>query len=554
MAELLKNPRLMDELTLPQLNAFNQELQLLVQMARNKRDLPTNPAEFAAKYSAALPGDRFATPPHIMLISKRLSELHSHEYPFHMAIGAPPRHGKTKLIGQWYPVWYLAKNPSHKVIYVSNQADQAVRYGGRPARTIVVDTGRSVGLKLSEDSTSAAHWDLVTGGGMESIGVGGSIAGKGAHLFILDDPIKDAEQAKSKKFREDMWEWFLSVCVARLEPGGKIVILSTRWHQDDLIGRVMDRQVKGAEGLRFESLMLPAIALPEDELGRNPSEPLWPERFPLAKLEEIRSTYPPWMWEALYQQNPTPEEGNAVKRVWWQYYTLQPSTYDIVIQSWDLTFGSGLKTADYCVGLVLGRKGSSIYVIDMLRERMDTPEQLQAIKNMSMRYPMAGAKIVEKAAGGWAAVALLQKEVPGLLALPPRLQGTGTQSAKELRLQQILPFIQAGNLFLPQGAKWVPELIEECAQFPDSAHDDIVDALSQGVSFLMFGAYASKEAAAKAALEAQPPKTIKEIYERQFQGHFAKVMAKEERRFKLLNQRGHKDRTWPTEDPLDFLV
>lgn len=518
IAELIKDPKKRAQLTLPQMVAFRDHLLEMVNAVKNIKALPKDPAAFAKLYS----GGRYQTPKHIQHIAERLALVREPDSG-HVAISMPPRHGKSTLAAQWLPLWFLARFPRKRVIYVTYETDLAVRWGRR-VRNCIRDFGIQVGLKLTEDSTSASRWDLVTGGGMEAVGARGAITGKGADLFIYDDPSKDLTQLKSKTFRDDMWERFLSVMTSRLEPGGKIVITSTRWHEDDLIGRIISESAKHADSMPFDFMVLPALAEEADPLNREIDEPLWPERWPLNALQTIKATTTPYLWAGLYQQRPTPPEGNAVRRAWWQFYDVLPDSFDQLIQTWDLALTASA-SADYTVGLVLGRKGSRIYVIDMMRGQWDPERVMQEVKATTRKHPLAIAKVIEASSMSKATIAMLHKELLGILPLP-----TGNKN-KEMRLATVVPLIAAGNVYLPKQAPWTMDLVEECAAFPTGTHDDIVDALSQGLTYLMFGSYASADAARRRANQLQPPTTVEEIQQRQFADYAAKVKHDIDRRF-----------------------
>ncbi len=401
-----------------------------------------------------------------------------------LIVTEPPRHGKSELISRYFPAWYLGHNPDERVILTSYEADFASSWG-RKARDLVEEYGAELfGVRVRQDSSAANRWDIEGhSGGMVTAGAGGPITGRGGNVIIIDDPFKNAEEANSKRIRDKVWEWYQSTLYTRLEPGGAIIIVMTRWHEDDLVGRLLNPEYGEVED--WETINLPAVAEEGDVLGREPGEALWPERYDLVELGRIKKTVGSYWWNALYQQRPSPPEGSIIKREWWRFYKEPPSHLDEVIQSWDCAFKE-TTTGSYVVGQVWGRKGASKYLLDQFRGRVDFVATLRAIKSMSNKWPIARLKLVEEAANGPAIISLLKSEVSGIVPVGPK-------GSKEARLHSVSPDIEAGNVYLPGGAPWVHDYIEELVAFPSGANDDQVDATSQaldrlcakpGISFL----------------------------------------------------------------------
>jgi hypothetical protein len=221
-----------------------------------------------------------------------------------LIVNVPPRHGKSYLLAQWLPVWYLALWPHKRVIVASYGAELARRWG-RLIRDVVREHGDLLlGLRVSEDSSAADRWHTPEGGGLLAAGVGGGIIGWGADLLIVDDPLKDASEASSAIIRERAWDWWVSTARTRVEPGGAAIVDLQRWHIDDLAGKLVKAHAQGGEA--WETLVLPALAGYDDPMGRAPGEPLWPERYDRAALARLRTTDPvaaTW-WDAQYQQRP----------------------------------------------------------------------------------------------------------------------------------------------------------------------------------------------------------------------------------------------------------
>jgi predicted phage terminase large subunit-like protein len=295
------------------------------------------------------------------------------------------------------------------------------------------------------------------------------------NCMIIDDPIKNSEEAFSESARENLWKWFETTAFTRLEPGGFCVVIHTRWHQDDLIGRLHAKST-AAEIPPWTLINYPALAEAEDELGREIGDPLWPARYSTAALHDIKKSISPYNWSALYQQRPTPEEGGAIKRAWWQYYDSLPTEFDDLIQSWDLAF-KDLQTSDYCVGQIWGRKGARFYLVHQIRERLNLPAVASRIRSLREVYPEAHAVLIEDTANGPALIQTLHSSVAGLI--PRKVKGS-----KDTRVAAVSPYIESGNVFLPRSSPWLSEFIEECAAFPNGTHDDQVDSMTQALIYL----------------------------------------------------------------------
>jgi predicted phage terminase large subunit-like protein len=379
------------------------------------------------------------------------------------------------LTSHWFPVWYLSLFPDRRVISASYEADFAASWG-RKVRNTVAQHSTALKLEVAEDSAAANRWETRQGGGMMTAGVGGPLTGKGANLLLVDDPIKNAEEAASQTLRDKIWNWWTSTAYTRLEPDGIAVVVQTRWHEDDLVGRLLRESEHGGEP--WDVLCLPAFAEDGDMLDRAADEPLWPERFDTAALERIRTAVGSYVWNALYQQRPAPAEGGMFKRNWWRFWRVLPERFDEVIQSWDFAFKE-TRTSDFVVGQVWGRKGADKFLLDQVRARTDFTGSIAAVRLLSSRWPKAAAKLVEGKANGPAVIAALKKEISGLIEVEP-------QGSKESRAAAVTPQVEAGNVYLPERElhPWVSDFIEEHASFPNGAHDDQVDACSQALARL----------------------------------------------------------------------
>jgi predicted phage terminase large subunit-like protein len=381
-------------------------------------------------------------------------------------------------ITETFPSWFLGRNPDKRVIEVS-YSDSLARNFGDKCRRKVEEFGPEIfGVDLDHRRADKSDWGIAGyAGGMIAAGIGGSITGKGADLLIIDDPIKNRLEADSQTYRERVWSEWQSTLETRLHPGGRVVVVLTRWHEDDLAGRLVN-----AEPDRWKVVNLPAIAEEGDPLGRPPGEALWPERYNEKALAKKKKAVGSRDWEALYQGHPSPQEGAILQRGWWKYYSLSPGemvrNMEVVILSFDCAF-KDTSTSDFVVGQVLGRKGPDFYLLDLVRGRMDFPATVQAVRSLAAKWRQARAKLIEDKANGPAVIATLKKQISGLIPVNP-------EGGKIARANAVAPYIEAGNVWLPipEHAPWVHDFVEECACFPNGPNDDQVDGMSQGLSYL----------------------------------------------------------------------
>lgn len=243
-------------------------------------------------------------------------------------INMPPRHGKSELASRRFPAWYLGQQPGKSIIAASYNSDLATDFG-RQVRNILDSQEHAAlfGAQLADDNRAANRWSTTAGGHYVAAGVGTAITGRGADILLIDDPLKDREEADSELQRGKVWDWYTSTAYTRLAPGGRIIVIQTRWHEDDLSGRLLTEQERGGD--KWDVLQLAAI--------NQHGEPLWPEFYPLPVLERYRSVLPARDWSALYQQTPTPDEGDYFKREWFRYYKRaladigDPTTADVLL-------------------------------------------------------------------------------------------------------------------------------------------------------------------------------------------------------------------------------
>lgn len=379
----------------------------------------------------------------------------------------PPRHGKSEKVTIRYPVWRLSLDPELRCIIAAYNQTLAERFS-RKARGIA----RRAGIALSDERATAADWETTVGGGVRAVGVGTGVTGTGADLIIVDDPVKSREEAESRAYRERVYNWYTDDLYTRLEPDAALIVIQTRWHEDDLSGRILASE----DGPNWTVISLPAEAEDNDPLGRDLGEPLCPERYDVAALADRRRVLGSYGYNALYQQRPSPPEGGMIRRAWLNYYKTPPAQFDTLIQSWDMAFKDAA-TSSYVVGQIWGVVGANYYLIHQVRDHLNFPGTLAAVKTMSARYPVL-AKLVEDKANGPAVVQFLRNEIPGLIPVGPR-------GSKEARLSAVAALFEAGNIWLPESEPWVEDYISELCAFPNAANDDQVDATSQALDYLV---------------------------------------------------------------------
>jgi predicted phage terminase large subunit-like protein len=424
------------------------------------------PHTFARKVSR----DRWKPYPYLKYISERLATGIA-KGNARFIVEVPPRHGKSELISVFFPTWFLEAEPAKNVILASYESDFASHWGRR-VRNLIVESEDLIDLRLSPDSTAANRFHTTQGGGMVTAGVGGPITGRGGHLMLIDDPIKNHADAMSSTKRESLKEWFKSTFYTRTEPGGSIILLQTRWHEDDLAGWLQSEQ-----DVDWNVIKLPALAFANDPLGRAEGEPLCPERYDREKLLGFRSAIGSKWFNSLYQQSPLPDEGVKFKKEWLRFYKRSdlPQTWEMIFMSWDLTF-EGEDESDWNVGQVWGISGSQLYFLEQVREKATFIRQCQLIEAQIKRWPHYVALLIEKKANGAAVIDFIKPRVHGIIEVKP-------VESKEVRADFVTPFWEAGNVVLPHPdeSPWVEAFIDEVLKFPSSRNKDQVDAMTQAL-------------------------------------------------------------------------
>jgi predicted phage terminase large subunit-like protein len=396
-----------------------------------------------------------------------------------LIINMPPRHTKSEFASYLLPAWFLGKFPQKKVIQTSHTAELAVGFGRKVRNLVDSDVYKSIfpGVGLQADSKAAGRWATNKGGDYFAIGIGGAVTGKGADILIIDDPHSEQEAALAETNSEvydKTYEWYTSGPRQRLQPGGSIIIVMTRWSKKDLTGKVIKADAqRGGEG--WEVIDFPAI-LPNEQ-------PLWPEFWGLEELLALKNELPNGKWMAQYMQQPTSEVSAIIKREWWQVWEHEdPPMCEFSIQSWDTAF---LKTerSDYSACTTwgvfyqennVGVTVPHIILLNSFKQRMEFPELKQtAFEHYKEWEP--DALIVEAKASGAPLVFELRA-----MGIPVQEYTPSKGSDKIARLNSIADIFASGRVWVPQ-TSWAEELVEEVASFPSGEHDDLVDSMSQAL-------------------------------------------------------------------------
>lgn len=433
---------------------------------------------------------RYKLFPHVQLICDQLQQIINGEQKF-IIVEMPPRHGKSASITETFPSYYLMKNPDKEVMLAAYSEDLYKKFGRRNRDKFRELAPEIAGLQISQSTSSASEWGIEDhSGGMLATSILGGATGRGADLLIIDDPIKNDQEAQSQTIRDRIWNEWQSTFLTRLHAGGSVIVIMTRWHEDDLVGRLLREMA-----FPWEELKLPAIAdEPNDLLGRNLGDPLCPELgYDEAWAKRTKVATGSRTWEALYQQRPSIEGGNIFKRQWIHYYVkdqkmkaslgladdktvaIMPRLFDMQAQSWDATFKEA-NTSDFVAGQVWGKKKADFYLIDRWHERMGFTDTVNAIRQWSTKYPRATTKYVEDKANGSAIIDTLKHELSGITPVTP-------DGGKVVRANAVQPLWEAGNVYVPHPLwqPWVDDTILEWENFPNAPHDDEVDSMTQAL-------------------------------------------------------------------------
>lgn len=421
--------------------------------------------------------------PHVNYIIDKLQKIIDGEQHFYV-ISTPPQHGKSETITKTFPSYYLMRNPEARVLVTAYSEGLQNEFSRSNRRFFTELAGPLFGLKTSKN-TAREFAVADHRGDFYATSMLGSATGRSADLLIIDDPVKNAEEASSPTVKKKLWEEWASTFSTRLQKGASVIVIMTRWETDDLAGRLLQKK-----SFPWEEIKFPAIAEESDILGRKPGEALCEELHPLEELLAHKHDIGSRKFSALYQQSPTVEGGNTFKTEWIRFYvpdrqtmlslgltekdvSIRPRNLDIMIQAWDATFKSG-ENNDFVAGQTWAKRGADCYLMPgWCHKRLSFTETLQAIRDQTRIYPQARAKLIEDKANGPAIIDTLKKEIPGIIPVTP-------DGGKVVRASAVSPMWEAGNVYLPHPL-WKPEVedfIQEIVEFPNGTHDDSVDSMT----------------------------------------------------------------------------
>lgn len=435
---------------------------------------------------------------HHALIAKHLERVERGELT-RLMVFLPPRSGKSFLCSEFFPAWYLGRNPTKQVIAATYSHEKAGD-SGRKVRNYMVDPIFAAifpECQVSSDQKSANHLSTLQGGNLYSVGVRGAQAGRGAHLFLVDDPLKDRKEADSEVEQKRLRDWYRAVAYTRLMPGqSAVIVIMTRWHYNDLAGWLLSEH----KHENWTVLSLPAISEDDDLLGRKPGDPLWPEAYPLGNLYKIKKTVGTREWNALYQQRPLPEEGGLVNLEWFMRYSMfdwgkwqaavrvdgrkfdrANSHFPIkkIVCSWDTAFKEK-QINDPSACTVWGVTDKDYYLLYMINERLDFPKlKRRVVEVQELNCRKLGFKnyevivLIEDKGSGTSLIQELKREtnIPVIGCTP--------DANKIFRMESVSALIEAGRVWIPDRAVWLTDFETQMAEFPYGKHDDIVDSVSQ---------------------------------------------------------------------------
>ena len=390
-----------------------------------------------------------------------------------LIVNMPPRHTKSEFASYLFPAWVMGQKPETKIIQATHTAELAVGFGRKVKNLIDSEIYRDVfpELALAKDAKASGRWSTDKGGEYYAVGVGGALAGRGANLCIIDDPVSE-QDALSPTALDNIYEWYTSGPRQRLQPGGAIIIVMTRWSIRDLTAKMLQKQAEGGAD-KWEVVEFPAIFPDTDKV-------LWPEFWSREELDGVRASIPVAKWNAQYLQNPTAEEGAIVKRDWWNVWDSdEPPTCSYIIQSYDTAFTKS-ERSDYSAITTWGvfhpddGDEAAIILLDAEKGRWEFPELKDAALRLYGEYEPDLVLIEQKASGTPLTQDLRKMGIPVSGFTP------GRGADKFSRMNACAPVFESGMVYAPE-ARWAEEVIEECAAFPNGEHDDLADSMSQAI-------------------------------------------------------------------------
>jgi len=435
---------------------------------------------------------RIIQTPALEILDEALVAAGNHAHP-RLIFTMPPQEGKSERVSRAFPLWLLLRNPNLRVGVVS-YADRLARRSGRQVRNDIA-ANPDLGLLVQYGSRAANEWTLDgAAGGMITSGIGGGLTGRPIDVLIIDDPMKDRADAESETIRENAWDWWTDVGSARLGPNSIVVLIMTRWHEDDLAGRLL---ADAPDVWRHINIPAQADHDPElgqvDVLGRQVGEFMLSARGrTVTEWTERKRAAGSRAWAALYQGRPAPAEGGILKRAWFQFYD-QPRAVRRDDGTWfaagadqvwitvDAAF-KDTKASDFVCMQVWAYSGAKAWLLDQVLDRMDFPATCDALLSLSAKWPQATGKLIEDKANGPAVLSMMADKIAGMVPETPK-------DSKEARAHAIAPLLEAGSVEFPSPtfAPWVVGLVDEATAFPNAAHDDQVDAMTQILRRLFLG-------------------------------------------------------------------
>jgi predicted phage terminase large subunit-like protein len=376
----------------------------------------------------------------------------------------PPRHGKSELASRRFPAWYVGRNPNKQIIAASYNSDISADFGREVRNIVAAPEYRAVfTTRLSEDSQAANRWHTNEGGMYVSAGVGTAITGRGADILLIDDPVKDREEADSETRRVRVWDWYTSTAYTRLMPGAAIIVIQTRWHEDDLAGRLLAQSRVGGD--QWEVLSLPAI---------DGDKALWPEWYPVERLNEIKAVLPMRDWTALYQQDPSPDEGDYFKADWFPDYLKLPEDLNIYGASDYATVDGG---GDFTEHGVFGIDSlSNIYVIDWWRGQTNSAEWIERLCDLILKHKpdcwFGESGPIRRAVEPFMVRRMSERNAYCRVEYLPSI------ADKTARARSIQGRASMGKVWFPVNAVWKTDVLSQLLKFPAGKHDDAVDVFS----------------------------------------------------------------------------